>query len=244
MLDNIWLSPPNKMRLLADDIHLWLINLEPPEPQLEFLAQTLSSDETMRAEKFYFPQHRQRFIAGRGILRAILGGYLGIEAAKIQFTYQPRGKPILGDTLIDSGICFNLSHSEKLGLCAVSYQRQVGVDIECIRPLSDLEGLSKRFFLPSEYALLQSLAPPQQPEIFFRYWTCKEAYLKATGDGIVKLEQIEISLTPTTPAKLLISEDWDLCELTPADNFALRWWWRVRWAICNVSEMILESRLC
>ncbi|HYX13781.1 MAG TPA: 4'-phosphopantetheinyl transferase HetI [Nostoc sp.] len=216
---NFWLPAPIDFTLLPDEIHVWRIELDQPELQLQNLAATLSSDETARAERFYFQEHRQRFIAGRGILRTILGRYLGIQPSQVQFNYQQRGKPVLADTFADSGLAFNLSHSQGLGLFAVNCTRPIGVDLEYIRPMSDLEALAKRFFLPREYEMLRSLSANQQQEVFFRYWTCKEAYLKATGDGLAQLEQIEVSLTPTEPAKLQRTEDWSLFELIPANNY-------------------------
>ncbi|MEH1925092.1 4'-phosphopantetheinyl transferase HetI [Nostoc sp.] len=217
--NDIWQPAPTDLTLLQDEIHIWRIDLNQPESQLQNLTATLSSDEIARAERFYFPKHRQHFIAGRGSLRTILGRYLGIKPSQVQFNYQHRGKPVLADTFADSGLAFNLSHSQELGLCAVNCTRPIGVDLEYIRPMSDLEALAKRFFLPREYEMLRSLSPNQQQEVFFRYWTCKEAYLKATGDGLSQLEQIEVSLTPTEPAKLEISEDWSLFELVPANNY-------------------------
>jgi 4'-phosphopantetheinyl transferase len=217
--NNLWLPAPTNLTLSPNDVHIWQIDLEQPETQLQILVETLSSDEIARADRFYFPKHRRRFIAGRGILRAILGRYLGIEPAKVQFDYQPRGKPMLAEIFADRGLFFNLSHSEGLGLCGVSCTRQIGVDIEYIRPVSDLESLAQRFFLPREYAVVRSQTPNQQPEVFFRYWTCKEAYLKATGDGLAQLEQIEVSLTPTEPATLLTTQDWSLRELVPDSNY-------------------------
>ncbi|MEH2297408.1 4'-phosphopantetheinyl transferase HetI [Nostoc sp.] len=216
---NLWLPAPKDFTLLPDEIHVWRIDLDQPELQLQNLAATLSNDEIARAERFYFQEHRQRFIAGRGILRTILGRYLGIQPSQVQFNYQHRGKPVLADKFADTGLAFNLSHSQVLGLCAVNCTRQIGVDLEYIRSMSDLEALAKRFFLPREYEMLRSLSPNQQQEVFFRYWTCKEAYLKATGDGLSQLEQIEVSLTPTEPAKLQITEDWSLFELVPTNNY-------------------------
>ncbi|MEH1819200.1 MAG: 4'-phosphopantetheinyl transferase HetI [Nostoc sp.] len=217
--NDIWQPAPTDLTLLQDEIHVWRIDLNQAESQLQNLAATLSSDEMARAERFYFPKHRQHFIAGRGSLRTILGRYLDIKPSQVQFNYQQRGKPVLADKFADSGLAFNLSHSQDLGLCAVNCTRPIGVDLEYIRPMSDLEALAKRFFLPREYDMLRSLSPNQQQEIFFRYWTCKEAYLKATGDGLSQLEQVEVSLTPTEPAKLQITEDWSLFELVPANNY-------------------------
>jgi 4'-phosphopantetheinyl transferase len=215
-----WLPAPKKLDLLLNDVHIWRINLNSSESQLQFFRETLSSDEIARAQRFYFPEHRQRFIAGRGTLRAILGQYLGIDPKQVEFEYQPRGKPLLAAKFADKGLLFNLSHSQDLALCGVSYQNQIGVDLEYIRTMSDLEGLAKRFFSSREYEYLRLISPQEQQQIFFRYWTCKEAYLKATGDGLVQLEEIEISLTPNQPSQLLVSGDWNLRELTPAENFA------------------------
>ncbi|MEH2424474.1 MAG: 4'-phosphopantetheinyl transferase HetI [Nostoc sp.] len=216
---NLWLPTPTNLTLLQNEIHVWRIDLDQPEPDLQNLTATLSSDEMARAERFYFQEHRQRFIAGRGILRTILGRYLDIQPSQVQFNYQHRGKPVLADAFADTGLAFNLSHSQGLGLCAVNCTRPIGVDLEYIRPMSDLETLAKRFFLSREYEMLRSLSPSEQQKVFFRYWTCKEAYLKATGDGLAQLEQIEVSLTPTEAAKLQISEDWSLFELVPANNY-------------------------
>ncbi|MCG6135214.1 MAG: 4'-phosphopantetheinyl transferase superfamily protein [Nostoc sp. LLA-1] len=215
----MWLPVPADLTLLPNDVHVWRIDLDVPEPQLQNLLATLSSDEITRANRFYFPEHRRRFIAGRGSLRSILGSYLGIEPQQVKFDYQPRGKPVLAANLSNSGIAFNLSHSQGLALCAVNYHRSIGVDLECIRPMSDIENLAQRFFLPREYDLVRSLSGNQQQEIFFRYWTCKEAYLKATGEGLAQLEQIEVVLNISESAKLQTSEDWSLFELTPTKNY-------------------------
>lgn len=213
-----WLPAPTDLTLSPDDVHVWQINLEQPESRLEDFRATLSTDELTRAERFYFLEHRQRFIAGRGILRAILGSYLGVAPGEVEFDYEPRGKPVLAEKFAKSGLAFNLSHSQGLGLLGVS-DRQIGVDLEYMRSMDDLEALANRFFLPREYELVRSLPPNQKQEIFFRYWTCKEAYLKATGEGISQLEQAEISLTPTAPAKLQTSTNWSLRELAPGDNY-------------------------
>ena len=223
--DNEWLNPSADLTLSRDEIHVWRADLDPPTSHLQLLAKTLSADERNRAERFYFEQHRNRFIAGRGILRTILARYLGIDPSEVQFGYEPRGKPILAETSGDSRLCFNLSHSQGLALYAVGRDRSLGIDLEYIRPISDAEQLAKRFFSAQEYAVIRALPPSQKQETFFRYWTCKEAYLKATGDGLAQLDQIEILLTPEKPASelrlpsSLASQDWVLQELTPTANY-------------------------
>jgi 4'-phosphopantetheinyl transferase len=218
-LNHLWLPVPENLTLLPNHVHIWRIHLDVPEAQQQNLLATLSGDELARANRFHFQEHRQRFIAGRGILRSILGSYLGIEPQQVLFDYQERGKPVLAATLAHSGLWFNLSHSQGLALCAVNYHHQIGIDLEYIRRMSDVEALAKRFFLPREYDVVRSLSNHQQQEIFFRYWTCKEAYLKATGEGLAQLEQIEILLNLSEPAQLKTSENWSLFELTPAQDY-------------------------
>jgi 4'-phosphopantetheinyl transferase len=218
LINHMWLPAPCDLTLLQDDVHVWRIELDQPEAQLQSLLQTLSSDERSRAERFYQKQHRHRFIAGRGILRCILGRYLNIDPSVLKFNYEPLGKPVLADTYGGKKLWFNLSHSQGLALCAVSCDRLIGVDLEYIRPISDVISLAEQFFSTSEYALMRSLPPSQKQQTFFRYWTCKEAYLKATGAGLAQLDKIEVSLTPGQPASLQAVPDWSLLEMEPAKN--------------------------
>lgn len=214
-----WIPVPTDLTLLSDDVHIWRIHLDLPEAELRNLRRTLSEDEITRADRFYQKLHRHRFIAGRGILRSILANYLDIESSQVKFEYEPLGKPKLADIYGQKQLSFNLSHSQGLALCAVSYDRTLGIDLEYIRPMSDLLSLAKQFFAPSEYSLIQSLPPQQKQEIFFRYWTCKEAYLKATGVGLSKLREIEITIGMKDSVKLNNSPNWHLIEIKPGDNF-------------------------
>ena len=216
-----WIAVPADLTLLLDDVHIWRIDLDLPEAKLRELRQTLSEDEITRADRFYQKLHRHRFIAGRGILRSILANYLGVEPSEVLFEYEPMGKPILAQFYGKKRISFNLSHSQGLGLCAVGCEhRPLGIDLEYIRPMSDLLSLAKQFFSPSEYGLIQSLPPQQKQEMFFRSWTCKEAYLKATGVGLSKLREIEITLGMRDSAKFKNIYDWHLLEIKARDNFA------------------------
>jgi 4'-phosphopantetheinyl transferase len=221
-----WVGAPADLRLLSNDVHVWRASLEQPAQQVQQLAQTLSDDERIRAERFYFERDRKRFIVGRGLLRIILAQYLAIEPHQLQFSYGKRGKPALATTGVYSNLQFNLSHSEELALYAIALERQVGIDLEYIRPTSDVEQLSKRFFCPREYEVIRSLPPKQKQTAFFHGWTCKEAYLKATGEGLTELQQVEVSLAIGEPAKLLrIAEDsqaaanWSLLKLFPAPGY-------------------------
>ncbi len=149
----------------------------------------LSAEEIKRAEQFYFEKDRRRFIVHRGFLRSILSRYLNVLPADIKFNYQKQGKPFI-DT--SPPIFFNSSHSNNIGLFAVSGADSVGVDVEFVRSLTDIKLLTKRFFTPEECRLIFSLPEAERIEKFFVIWTLKEAYLKATGEGLAGLQDIAI----------------------------------------------------
>ncbi len=215
--------PPQKLELSPNDVNVWSANLKLPLLQIEQFSKILSSDEIDRANKFYFERDKNRFIVARGTLRKILSLYLNIESHKLKFSYSDRGKP----NLPSSSILFNLSHSQDLALYAITTVNLIGIDLEYIRPLADAESLAKRFFSPQEYNLISQLPPQQQPEIFFKMWTCKEAYLKATGDGLAGgLEKVEVFFTPEQPIRFLnINGDvqeasrWYLYQFIPQSNY-------------------------
>ncbi|WP_421659106.1 4'-phosphopantetheinyl transferase family protein [Leptothermofonsia sp. ETS-13] len=180
------------MELSVGEVHIWFVRLDVPSEILQPLTETLSLDERRRAERFRFDRDRHRFLAGRGTLRAILSRYAKTDPTQIQFHYGTSGKPALVDI---SGLEFNLSHSQDLMLCAIARNSRVGVDLEYLRPVSDLDHLTQRFFSPQEYLAIQALPEDERLRSFFQYWTCKEALLKAIGDGLVNLKDVEILLT-------------------------------------------------
>lgn len=214
-----WLCPPTDVRLQNDEVHVWRSSLDLPPETIELFAKLLSSDEQIRADRFRFAQHRQRFIAGRGILRSLLGRYLQIAPDQLQFVYSEKGKPSLANQRLQ----FNVAHSQRLALYAVALDHPVGVDLEQVRAITDLNTLTQRFFSPREHAAICNLPSNQQPKAFFRYWTCKEAYLKATGDGLAKLQALEVSLDSKQASLTKIPQGniagWHLRELVPAENF-------------------------
>lgn len=199
----LWNPPPSNLTLSNNEVHVWCVNLNLPASRVEQLAQNLSPDEQGRADRFYFGRHKRRFIVARGFLRIILGNYLDMEPDNLVFSYSERGKPELAFNSREGMLCFNVSHSHELGLYAITRDHHIGIDIEHFRSNLDLEQLAKRYFSPREYAVISSLHPDQKQEVFYNCWTQKEAYLKATGEGLAGLEGVEVSLDPGKPAALL-----------------------------------------
>lgn len=204
--------------LEADRIHVWRISLEATPTAATAYRACLTAEEQTRADRFRFEHHRQRFIQSRGSLRYILGQYVSQPAASLRFAYEEYGKPFLADF---PEVSFNLSHSESLALCAVSRRRRLGVDLEVLREFKHFSGLRQRCLSVRESHDLDQLPPAQVQPTFLQYWTCKEAYLKATGRGLSEsLQALEVQLTPQ-PRFLQVSEagDWHLRRVDPAPGF-------------------------
>ncbi len=161
-----------------------------PERQAQYYAW-LSSDECDRVQRFKNPQHQRDFVAARGALRSHLAHYINCHPKEICFDYGDHGKPKL---IHHPDLHFNLAHSHERALIVVCQGAAIGVDLEKVRPLPKLLALAKRFFNFSEYESIAALPEALQPEKFFAYWTCKEAYLKATGTGLSHIAKLELQI--------------------------------------------------
>lgn len=202
-----WPPPPDTPVLVHDEVHVWRASLDLPASEVLDLHQTLTPDELQRAGRFRFRKDRDRFIAARGLLRAILGRYLNADPARLRFSYGPNGKPYLADTTNVNGLAFNLSRRDGLALYAITSGREVGIDLERIRDDLEPEKIAERFFSPREIAALQAAPAHTRREVFFTYWACKEAFIKALGTGLsFPLDQFEVVSTTNRPEVLLSIE--------------------------------------
>jgi len=177
----------------SNEIHVWDIDLDGAAAD----AAVLSPDERERAARFRFDEHRARFIRGRAALRRILARYTGAGPAGIAFEYNRFGKPELAGA---PGLRFNTSHSAGRQMVAVA-RREVGIDVERVRSGFRFEDIVKRFLPPEDAAAASSA------EAFFRVWTRREAFLKATGRGLTGLR------TPITPP-------WTVTDLDAGEGWA------------------------
>lgn len=191
----------NKWPALPDgEIHVWLFPLDTPEDQPPPDPSILSPEERTRGERFATARLRHRFIAGRTILRRILGSYLGREPAALPLVNSATGKPELADT----DIRFNLAHTAETGTVGVCRRHPIGVDIEQIRAMPNMTGIVNQFFSPREQEEFdRRVAPEQRLTAFYRGWTRKEAYLKGRGEGLLMpLNCFSVTLMPGEPATL------------------------------------------
>lgn len=176
-------------------VHVWSASLARSDAEVAHLAGTLSQDERMRVGRLHAPRDRRHFIVARGVLRALLGGYLGLPPAALGFIYASAGKPEVAHDHGPEKLRFNVAHSDGNALYAISAGHRVGVDIEVVRPLVDMEGVSRLVFSERERQELWALPPALRQRAFFDGWTRKEAVLKACGHGLnADLQRTEVSM--------------------------------------------------
>ena len=216
-MPSVSISGANVQQLERDVVHIWHSSLDVSKEEREHFYSLLSEDEKVCAGKFYFEKARDYFIAGRGLLRILLGEYLGLKPAGIQFNYEPQGKPIL----TGESFQFNISHSEGMGVFAFCLNHRVGVDVEHIRPLVNMDDLAKKFFTANESALISSLVGEEKQNIFYMIWTCKESCLKASGAGMsIPLDQVEVKFEAGEDFRLIVGVDtWRVRMFNPESKY-------------------------
>lgn len=195
--------PGNAPALTQGDGHVWLARIDFAAESVAACWNVLSPEEQWKASRYRLPGVRDRYICARGQLRMLLGWYLGIEAAKVQFRCNRYGKPYLaGDCT--GRLHFNVSHSRGLALYALRSDGEVGVDIEYMDADVTFRSIALEFFSPEEYATLTSLPEKLQLRAFYDGWVRKEAYIKALGRGLhIRLSDFTVSLSPGLPARVI-----------------------------------------
>jgi len=183
---------------------VWIAQLPADPARLTTLAACLSPDELERAARFLAEEPRRQFLFARAVLRELLGECLDLAPAALVFGYEPRGKPFLHLPAAGRELHFNLSHTDRHVAIAWSRGRRVGVDIESFHRLDDWMPVAERVLSTAELRNLYGLPEPLRRAAFFKAWTCKEAYLKATGEGLSDaLQAIEVSVVPGEAPRLL-----------------------------------------
>jgi 4'-phosphopantetheinyl transferase len=208
-------------------VDVWQVRLSGMLPIFGDLKAVLSLDEVERADKFYLQKDQERFIITRGTLRYLLSAYLGKSPVEISFQYSEYGKMSLSLPLHASGLCFNLSHSADMAVIAMTYGREIGVDVEAVHSDIDFETLAREFFSPAEVKSLLALTPEARHRGFFECWCRKEAYLKARGEGLsYPLNGFTVWLTEAETQTLDVHDDpeesrrWRICSLSLGSDYA------------------------
>ncbi|MCC7416110.1 MAG: 4'-phosphopantetheinyl transferase superfamily protein [Acidobacteria bacterium] len=163
----------------------------------------LSPDERDRARRFRFERDRQRFVTCRALLRCVLASCVDAGPGEIELTHGDFGKPRLKWPAA-ADLDFNVSHAGGFALFAISNGAAVGIDLERIRPLDDVDRLARAVFSAAEQRAFEALPPAARTRAFYDGWTRKEAYIKALGDGLQHpLDTFAVTLAPGAQAQLL-----------------------------------------
>jgi len=240
-----WPLGPTALQLAPGEVHVWRASLDPPPERRELLAARLSAAERARRARFHFERDASRYETGRGILRELLGRYLGERPEALRLAESEHGRPYLREipglrqipgrprpagprSVASPDFDFNLSHSRDLAVYAFCRGARVGVDVEWVTPLDDMDDLVAINFSRSERETFAALPSAAREPAFFACWTRKEAFVKAIGEGLSHpLDAFDVSLAPgEAPALLRLGRApneavrWSLCALEPAPGCA------------------------
>lgn len=225
-LRQTWLRGPAAPVIWPNEVHVWRARLNVPWSWT--FDEALSLEDRARADRFRFESDRRKFCVARASLRLILGRYLKAKPGRLQIETGEYGKPYFPDQKASQGLRFNLSHSNQLALLAIARDREVGVDVEYVRPNFVTDEVAGHFFSPAEAEQLRALPFEFRAQSFFNCWTRKEAYIKARGEGLYcQLDQFDMTLAPGSTARLLNSRmdskevsRWSFEDLFPEPGYA------------------------
>ena len=211
----------------ASDVHIWSCSLERAPEEVAARAAVLAPDERERAGRFRFDRDRRRFVIGRSVLREILGEYLGEPAERLTFSYDEHGKPRFERASGGPPLFFNASHSHDVALYAIAPVDRVGIDVERVRAMADLESIARRLFSHREQSALAGMQGNARTEAFFHCWTRKEAIVKAIGASLsLHLGSLDVPIASDAlpclvrlPHTVSHIPDWSLHEVRPPAEY-------------------------
>jgi len=183
------------------EIEIWMVDFDREHDKLKDYQLTLNDQELQRASQFKFDSLKSDFIICRGFVKTCLAKYLDTCAQAVNFSYLEKGKPFLEK---DPSLHFNISHSGRKGVLAVTKNQRVGIDIEKHQINISFKKLASRFFSKNESNVICQMDGEKLCDSFYRCWTRKESFIKATGDGLsFPLELFEVNFSDQQPARLL-----------------------------------------
>ena len=181
-----WTDPPRQPEAPAPPLQIWRLRLGDLDGDPEDTLRSLTVPaEHRQARRYAFAADRHRHLAGRAVARLALARRYGCRARDLSITEGPHGKPQLRQAPSDEPVFhFNIAHTKDVVVVAVSRTHPVGIDIEARRRDANVEALAERVLTEAEQSWWRARPEAHQREAFIHLWTCKEAFLKATGQGL------------------------------------------------------------
>lgn len=206
-------------------VEVWTLQTGTLRAAPVLLERVLTAGERERANRFRFPHLRRDYVLAHASLRLLCAGYLKADPVSLKMSSGPNGKPELGS---GCPLRFNMSHSGGLTAFAFAWDLDLGIDVERVREIKEIEGIAHRFFCREEAAEVLEAAEPERTRLFHACWTRKEAFIKATGDGLsMPLDSFRVNLKASEPARLLHvnfdsceASHWTLQNLNVPDSYA------------------------
>jgi 4'-phosphopantetheinyl transferase len=159
-------------------------------------------------------------------LRLLLGAYLGIPGKSVRINRSIRGKPMLDAAAHPEDLHFSMAKSGEQLMIGFASGVHLGVDLEpAARRAHNPLGVARRYFSPAESAALEALEPSLVNEAFVRAWACKEAVVKASGQGIAnEFCRFSVETDLARPVAVVASEEeppeqWTLALVQPEDKY-------------------------
>lgn len=189
-------APSSDLAALDSQLHIWLLPLQQASlPLADNCLRLLNQEEKERFYRFHFELDRLHYLAAHAMLRMVLSHYLPYPPQSWQFTRGTHGKPAIALAAGMPPLRCNLSHTRGMVGYVLAFDRDCGIDIECIRPMKDMRGVAAAVFSESEIACLDRQPENEQPDTFFALWTLKEAFIKATGQGFSHRSKKSVSIS-------------------------------------------------
>ena len=201
----LWEKSPNKLLISRSELHLWKVNLSEINKENRDKFEIFSGAELKRLRTFKFEKDRFRYEITHRMKRLILAKYLASNPKDLDFTTGEYGKPVISEAFNSLDLQFNISHSHKLIIMAVTVKDAVGIDVQYHVESISIESLVEIIFSADEKIFFSSLTQQHEKmKAFYRCWTRKEAYLKAQGLGLtVGLSSISVDINETPIAEWL-----------------------------------------
>jgi 4'-phosphopantetheinyl transferase len=220
--------------LSAGEVHVWRARLDQSRERIQDLWRTISAGEQVRASRFHFAEHQDRYVVSHGVLRDILRRYRPLVRELLRFVTSSHGKPELAEEAGGHNLRFNLSHSHSVALVAVAADREVGVDVEHLRELANWEDIARRYLSDPERRALNNKSEQERMVAFFNCWTRKEAYVKAKGMGLsIPMNSFSTEVSADKLVRAVPGENpdtpWSLEDLFPCQSY--------------VGALVVEGRL-
>ena len=213
----------------SGDVHLWIVFADEIHDAALSAAyrELMTEEERRKQQRFRREHHRHLALVARALVRTTLSRYADVSPEQWRFSVNRHGRPEIASPTGPVRLRFNLSHTPGMAVCAVTLDRDIGVDVESAVRRNVRVQLADRYFSTAEARDLRAVPEPMQRERFIEYWTLKEAYIKARGRGLsIPLEQFAFEVREGSPLGVSFApglgerpDGWFFCLVAIGDRY-------------------------